>query len=334
MPVRTGAGMRIQGVLMGQGKASASRRAEVTAVHSIERFAISVPDLDSARRFFTAFGLDVREVAGGLALHTFGSGHCWASVHESGRPKRLEYLSFGAYPEDLERLATRARESGAVTADPHPLSDGKGIWMRDPDGVAVQLVAADKVTPSSASVMDPPPAVVNPVGAAIAPSRSQGAPVRPQRLSHLLLFCTDVPRSLRFYSDVLGLRLSDRSGDLIAFTHGAHSSDHHLLAFVKSEARGLHHSSWIVRNVDEIGLGMEQMLAAGFTQGWGLGRHVVGSNYFYYARDPWGSFAEYSCGIDYIDASTEWPAGDYPPEDSFYLWGPAVPEYFTVNHEA
>jgi catechol 2,3-dioxygenase-like lactoylglutathione lyase family enzyme len=309
------------------------RRRQATAIHSIDRFAISVPELDAARRFFTAFGLDVRDVPGGLALHTFGSEHCWASVHESGRPKRLEYLSFGAYPEDLEPLARRARESGAATADPHPLSDGKGIWMRDPDGIAVQLVAAEKVTPSAPAPMEPPPAIVNAVGAAIAPSRSRGAPVRPQRLSHVLLFCTDVPRSLRFYSEVLGLRLSDRSGDLIAFTHGAHSSDHHLLALVKSEAPGLHHSSWIVRNVDEIGLGMEQMLAAGFTAGWGLGRHVVGSNYFYYARDPWGSFAEFSCGIDYIDASTEWPSGDYPPEDSFYLWGPQVPEYFTVNHE-
>ena len=27
---------------------------------------------------------------------------------------------------------------------------------------------------------------------------------------------------------------------------------------------------------------------------------VLGSNYFHYVRDPWGSFAEYSCDIDYI----------------------------------
>jgi catechol 2,3-dioxygenase-like lactoylglutathione lyase family enzyme len=319
---------------MKQATTAAVRRSQVTAIHSIDRFAISVPELDAARRFFTAFGLDVREVAGGLELRTFASGHCWANVHESGRAKRLEYLSFGVYPEDLEPLARRARELGVTITDPHPLSDGQGVWMRDPDGIAVRLVAADKVTPSAPALIEPPPAVVNAVGAAIAPSRSKGEPVRPQRLSHVLLFCTDVSRSLRFYSEVLGLRLSDRSGELIAFTHGAHSSDHHLLAFVKSEAPGLHHSSWIVGSVDEIGLGMEQMLAAGFAQGWGVGRHVVGSNYFYYARDPWGSFAEFSCGIDYIDASTEWPAGDYPPEDSFYLWGPQVPEYFTVNHEA
>lgn len=319
---------------MGQEAVRAVRRSRVTAVHSIDRFAISVPELGAARRFYSAFGLDVRDDPGGLALYTHGGGHCWATVHESGRPKRLEYLSFGAYPEDVDALAARARAQGVATADPHPLAQRPGLWLRDPDGIAVQVVAADKVTPAVATPVEPAQASVNAIGAAIAPARSQGEPVRPQRLSHLLLFCTDVPRSLHFYSEVLGLRLSDRSQDLIAFTHGAHSSDHHLLALVKSEAPGLHHSSWIVRNVDEIGRGMEQMLAAGFTEGWGVGRHVIGSNYFYYARDPWGSFAEFSCGIDFIDAATEWPSADHPPEDSFYLWGPPVPEYFTVNHEA
>ena len=319
---------------MQQQAKAAARRGQVTAIHSIDRFAISVPELDAARRYFTAFGLDVREIPGGLALHTFGVDHCWATVHATGRRKKLEYLSFGAWPEDLEALVARARGMGVAIEASHPMSDGQGVWMRDPDGIAVQLVAADKVTPSGPTPIQAPDVRVNEVGAAVAPGRSRGGPVRPQRLSHVLLFCTDVPRSLRFYSDVLGLRLSDRSQDLIAFTHGAHSSDHHLLALVKSDAPGMHHSSWIVHNVDEIGRGMEQMMAAGFTEGWGVGRHVIGSNYFYYARDPWGSFAEFSCGIDYIDAATEWPAGDYPPEDSFYLWGPSVPENFTVNHEA
>ena len=318
---------------MAQDEHHAPRRAAVTAIHSINRFALSVPDLEDARRFFTAFGLQVREIAGGLALHAHGDAHCWATVHASARPKRLEYISFGVYPEDLAPLLERARRLGAETTPAHPLSDGQGAWLRDPDGIAVQLLASPKVTPSSAPLMTPPATRPNALGVPIAPARSQAAAARPQRLSHLLLFCTDVPRALAFYTQVLGLRLSDRSQDLIAFSHGAHCSDHHLLAWVKSEAPGLHHSSWIVNNVDEIGASMEQMHAAGFREGWGVGRHVIGSNYFYYARDPWGSFAEFSCGIDYIDAATEWPAGDYPPEDSFYLWGPPVPEYFTINHE-
>jgi len=50
-------------------------------------------------------------------------------------------------------------------------------------------------------------------------------------------------------------------------------------------------------------------------------------------RDPWGSFAEYSAGIDFIPADVEWRAADHPLADSFYVWGPPPPDYFVVNHE-
>ena len=180
-------------------------------------------------------------------------------------------------------------------------------------------------------VQDPVPQRTH--GKAAAPARSKAGATRPRRLSHVLLFTSDVMRSVTFYRDALGLRLSDHSGEGIAFMHGAHGSDHHMLAFAKSDGPGLHHSSWDVTDVDAVGIGMEQMGAAGYTEGWGVGRHVIGSNYFRYVRDPWGSFAEYSAGIDFIPADLEWPVGDHPPEDSFYVWGPPVPDYFIQNHE-
>jgi len=148
------------------------------------------------------------------------------------------------------------------------------------------------------------------------------------------MFTSDVARSLRFYTDVLGLRLSDYSGEFIAFTHGAHSSDHHLLAFAKSDGPGLHHSSWDVSTFDEVGLGMQQMIDRGYPDGWGVGRHVIGSNYFRYVMDPWGSFAEYSYDIDFIPADVDWQAADHPPDDLIYVWGPPMPDYFIVNHES
>ena len=55
--------------------------------------------------------------------------------------------------------------------------------------------------------------------------------------------------------------------------------------------------------IDDIGLGAMHMAGKGHSAGWGLGRHVLGSNYFHYVRDPWGSYAEYSCDIDYIPAT-------------------------------
>jgi catechol 2,3-dioxygenase-like lactoylglutathione lyase family enzyme len=163
--------------------------------------------------------------------------------------------------------------------------------------------------------------------------RSRAAPVHPRYLSHILQFTPDVARMRAFCDRVLGLRLSDRSGEHIAFLHTPHGSDHHLVAFAQSHAPGLHHSSWDVGSVDEVGRGMEQMRTAGWAAGWGVGRHVLGSNFFHYVEDPWGSYCEYSAGIDYVPAGLDWPAADHPPEDSLYVWGPALPPQFITNHE-
>ena len=195
----------------------------------------------------------------------------------------------------------------------------------------MQLVVADKVSPHKKTPRGEPRTLAR--SDASAPMRSQSQQVFPRWLSHVLLFSGDVSRMVNFCEDALGLRLSDRSGDLVAFTHTPHGSDHHLLAFVKSSGAGLHHTSWDVGSLDEVGEGSEQLRAAGYTEGWGVGRHVLGSNYFYYARDPWGSSAEYSFDIDFVPPTSDWVAGDFAPEDSFYLWGPAVPEWFVTNTE-
>lgn len=314
---------------MAPGSAT-GRRAGVVAVHSLDHFVFSAPDLDAAARFYDDFGLEVRRGDDRLHLHTTGHSHRWGNVLRAAGAKRLQYLAFGAYPEDVDALKQRLAQQGIAVAEPHPQAETSGLWFRDPEGVLVHVLVAPKVSPET-KVAAVPMAAAR--GAAAAPARSKAPKVRPRRLSHVLLFTSNVPRSWRFYSDTLGLKLADHSGDGIAFMYGAHASDHHMLAFAKSDGPGLHHSSWDVATVDDVGLGMEQMVARGHTQGWGVGRHVLGSNYFYYARDPWGSFAEYSHDIDFIPADADWCAGDHPPEDSFYLWGPPPPDYFIQNHE-
>ena len=172
-----------------------------------------------------------------------------------------------------------------------------------------------------------------PPGVSGAIPNSKAPPVFPRRLSHVAIFTSSIPDAIEFYVSALGLRLSDRSGDGVAFLHGAHGSDHHLLALVASDHRGLHHVSWDVGSVQEIGLGAAQAARGGYAAGWGLGRHVLGANYFYYVRDPWGSYCEYSADIDFIPADCDWPAGDHAPEDAMYLWGPPPPDDFAANYE-
>jgi catechol 2,3-dioxygenase-like lactoylglutathione lyase family enzyme len=312
------------------GKVEIVKRPGELGVHSMDSFNFVVPNLRVAEEFYKTFGLDVREEGNALGVYTYGSDHRWISISEHSR-KKLNHLSFAVFEEDFEPLKKRVEQSGVKLLNAPRDFDSNGIWFYDQNDVLIEVKVAEKTSPDTKM---PFAMLSGPAGVAASPQRSKSTKVRPHRMAHVLVFTADVPKAIEFYHRVLGLRLSDRSGDGICFMHGIHGSDHHLIAFAKSSAPGLHHCSWDVGNINEIGKGAMQMAEKGFQKGWGLGRHVLGSNYFHYVRDPWGSYSEYSADIDYIPVTCDWDAGDYPPEDSIYLWGPDMPSDFITNHEA
>jgi catechol 2,3-dioxygenase len=307
------------------------RRAGVLGVHSLDRFGMAVPDLATAARFYDAFGLEPRPAAGGLRLHTFGSSHPWAELSEAPR-KALRYLSFGAFAEDMDGLRERTSRLGIERIDPPAGVESNGLWIADPDGLPVEIKVAEKTSPDAPSGFELAPSAGSSHRAS--PFRRTVARARPRRLAHVLIFARDVARSSAFYRQALGLRTSDEAAGLAAFLHAPHGSDHHVLALVKSDAPGLHHCSWQMGSLQDIGQGAFHMAERGFSAGWGIGRHVLGSNFFHYVRDPWGSFAEYSGGSDFIAADQDWPVEPQAEEDAFYLWGPSPPEDFAFNYEA
>jgi catechol 2,3-dioxygenase len=296
--------------------------------HSLDHFVLAVPALAPAQRFYCDFGLDVEPTGNSLALKTFGHDQQWGIVIE-GKRKQLHHLSFGCYPEDLAYLQERAEARGIELIDPPKGFESNGFWFCDPDGLRVEIKAAPKTSPARKTCGT---WSSSPEGVAGAPVRAKAPLVHPRRLSHVLVFTTDIDRAVDFYSSIVGLQLSDRS-DKVAFMHGIHGSDHHILAFAQSLGPGLHHCSWDMSGIDDIGIGAMHMASKGYSKGWGLGRHVLGSNYFHYVQDPWGSYAEYSCDIDYIPSQQQWQAGHHAPENSFYLWGPEPPSDFAVNRE-
>ncbi|MBF8721789.1 VOC family protein [Pseudomonas guariconensis] len=295
----------------------------MSAVHSIDHYALNVPSLQEAKRFFEHFGLEVRDLGEELQLLA-RDGHIWTRVLPAAS-KSLAYISFNCFAEDFTSLRQQVLSSGARLLD----RGGKGFWFHDLDGNLLQVSVGDKHMPDVPAALPAKPRQVRGTG-----TRADVLQVRPRRLSHVLLFSADVNRAVAFYNQTLGLKLSDHSQDIIAFTHAPHGCDHHLVAFCKSRAKGFHHAAWEVDSIDCVGNGAAQMAQAGYTEGWGTGRHCLGSNYFHYVRDPWGSFCEYSAHMDYIRANSEWPAGDFPSENSLYLWGPEVPDYFILNTEA
>lgn len=313
-----------------RSRALIMKRPGELGVHSLDHFALTVPDLRVAQDFYKAFGLDLRDDGNMVGVITKGDNHRWGLLREGSR-KCFGFASFAAYEEDFPLFRARLSELGIPRLDPPAGIESNGLWFRDPDGNLLEICIADKSSPSQKSSAG---LISSPAGIRGATGRTKAPIIAPRRFAHLLLFTPDVPRAVAFYSRALGLRLSDQSADVIAFMHGPHGSDHHMLAFAKSSAPGLHHLSWDVGTVNDIGLGAKQMLDKGFEKGWGLGRHVLGSNYFHYVRDPWGSYCEYSCDIDYVPVDCDWRAADHEPMDSIYVWGPDMPRDFIHNYEA
>lgn len=306
-----------------------TRRAGELGIHSVDHFHLIVPDLRGAETFYSSFGLDLANNANGLDVRTEGHAHRWGTIAEGGK-KQLGYISFGAFEDDFARFRERLEKFGVKQLDPPAGFESDGLWFRDHDGVLIEICVAGKSSPSEKSVADNSSV---PAGVQGAPFRRDVKLVKPRRLAHILRFTSDVGKAIDFYTQIVGLRLSDRSGDGIAFMHGIHGSDHHMIAFAKADGPGLHHLSWDVGSTHEVGLGAMQMADKGFAKGWGVGRHVLGSNFFHYVRDPWGSYSEYSSDIDYIAVDQEWQAGDHPGEDAFYVWGPTPPDDFATNYE-
>lgn len=298
-------------------------------VHSIDHFALVVPDLVEEAKFLTAFGLEVETQADRLLLRTLGDAQVWGVILP-GTKKKLAYVSMACYEGDLEGIRQQVVVAGGVFEAPYAQGSPEGFWFRDPDGVLFQVKVGAKTQPDTKTAMPDLSIASNVRGA---PARSKAPLARPTRMSHLALFTSNVTRSLDFHIRALGVRLADRSGEIIAFTYGRHGSDHHLLAFLEGGGPGLHHSSWDVPSVEDCGRTNTQLRAAGYDRHWGPGRHVLGSNYFNYAKDRFGQWWEASAHIDFIEKDAGWTVANFADEDSLYLWGPDMPEEFPENTE-
>ena len=193
--------------------------------------------------------------------------------------------------------------------------------------------------PADAELTEGPVFEVNAPGRLVRKRRSamlpgaSYAPAKPLRLGHILVFSPDVPTSVTFMTEALGMGLADRAQDIIAFCCARRDSDHHVVAFAKSPGVGFHHASFQVGDPDEVGRGGRALLAKSGKGDWGFGRHTIGSNFFHYIQDPWGSWFEYYSDMDHIDDYALWTPTNYEMEDSLANWGPAVPHDFVHNYE-
>jgi len=82
--------------------------------------------------------------------------------------------------------------------------------------------------------------------------------VRPRKLGHVVFGSTDQPTTQRFFTEALGFQVSDEIEGIAGFLRC--SSDHHNLLIQAAPVQFVHHTSWQVDDVDEIGRGAKAML--------------------------------------------------------------------------
>jgi len=298
-------------------------------IRSLLHVGMTVPDLEVGRAFYELFGLETRAAGNDLVFRCEGRAQDQLRLIEGAR-KKLSYVSLGTNADGMKAiLANLERER--VRLAPGPFGAVDGLWFQDPQGdwVNVQVTEpAPSLAPAGIEVNVP--GHYRRLGTRACDLASLQKRARPRRLGHLIKFSPDVNRSVDFYTRVLGMKVSDRAGDILAFLRGSAGGDHHILAFAKSSHTGLHHLSFEVGDIDEIELGAQSLLRAGYKDGFGLGRHVGGSNYFHYIRDPWNSLAEYFWDIDIIpEDDSGWVPMDVTPEELTAVWAttPPPPEF-------
>src|SRR5207245_1234149 len=128
---------------------------------------------------------------------------------------------------------------------------------------------------------------------------------QPSKVGHAVPGTADVAVTRAFFLDGLGFKLSDSIKDIGAFMRC--STDHHNVLVLQAPVGFLHHTSWEVDDIDEVGRGAAAMLEDHPERHiWGLGRHHAGSNFFWYLKDPAGNFSEYYSDLDCIADDQLW----------------------------
>lgn len=296
-------------------------------------FTLEVPSIDEGIAFYTDAGLEAVCADKTAGLRCSGQDRDSIVLIGDAPKKRLHHVALRAI--GLDEIAAAVPGAGGRVVEAPDGFGAEGLWVTDPNGVLYHLVECDGdpiLAQAPHFEINAPGRLVRKGRAAVLPISSY-PPARPLKLGHVLMFSPDVMASVKFVTEGLGMGLADHSGDIIAFTCARKNSDHHVLAFAKSPGVGFHHASFQVSDPDEVGRGGRALVEKAGRGDWGFGRHTVGSNFFHYIQDPWGSWFEYYSDMDYIDDYALWSPKDYAPEDSLASWGPKLPDDFIRNYE-
>ncbi len=288
------------------------------SLHGLSHVVMGVPNVAQTQSYYSDFGL-TRGPGGGF--HTVDGGEQLRVVAAPRR--RLVELGVSADDhDDLARIASNLHRIGISSE----MVDGALVADEPVAGFRARVAVRPRLTqPATPATPYNGPGRIERIGRAPGVVRQER--VRPRRLGHAVAGTTDLAATMRFFVAGLGFRVSDYIGDKGAFLRC--SNDHHNFLALQSPVNYLHHTSWQVDDIDDVGRGAVAMLEGNPERHvWGLGRHYAGSNFFWYLKDPAGNFSEYFSDMDCIPEEEIWDPAVLEGVQGLYRWGPPPPPSF------
>jgi len=270
-------------------------------VTKVGHIGMKVNDLSRHGEFYTeTWGLGLTEEdRGALYLRAEEPSHHVLALYEDTPDANVvDHIGLQVRDrDDLERAAEEvARRGLEVLTPPGPSSEpgqSRAMRFRDVAGQVVELYCE-------------PEAVRDEYGA---------RPVKPTKLSHVVLHVPNIDEAVAMYRDVLGFREIDWNGHWMAFLNC--NADHHSLALVAAEEPKLHHVAYEVRDWSELAKGIYNLGEQHVPRVWGPGRHGPGNNVFSYFWDLDKNVIEYTCEIEQVDETYQskvWEPGRGQPD--------------------
>lgn len=281
----------------------------VARLHSLRSVQLRVPTVAASTDFYSeVWGLSVVERETGENAETWlrgtGANHHVLQLSAAER-NGLGRISFAVRSRaDVDEAARRLLARGVTPlVEPQRLDQvggGYGVAFADPEGRVIELVADMQA--------------VKPL------DRDRPVPVG---VTHVVLNTIDIDAAVAFYTEVLGMRVSDWSEHQMAFLRC--NTDHHSIAFNQAAWTSVNHVAYEMPSIDHFMRGIGSLKQQGIIPLWGPGRHGPGNNTFSYFADPAGLVCEYTSDVAQV-VEDEWLCRIWrrTPELSD-LWGTAGP---------
>ncbi len=283
-------------------------------IMGVDDAVFGVEDLDAARRFCREYGFTEAEhgTTGSSFEALDGTGITLRLASDAALPRANVAGATGRETVWGVRDKAALEAIGAeLSSDRQVTRDAAGVLhTTDDDGLAI----AFRVTKRHR--YDAKPALFNVPG--LPPQRPMNHRVdfdtrgQARSIGHIVFWSDDPDRSMKFYLDRLGFRMTDHVQQKQGvFARAPGSADHHNIFFIgKPGAKpSFQHLECHFSDFQEIMVSGMYISKQGWKTARGPGRHVLGSNYYWYFVTPMGGALELSADIDQVDDN--WVPGEW-----------------------